>query len=127
MSEALTIAHVTPYPWESASEVNEHVRRSTAELAARGHRVLIVAPSGSQELVRDGRRAVRTGDLFSDDGSPRLLAVGEALPPLPGRARAAVPIDVTRTIAGLFERAALDLCHVHEPFAPSVASVALRH
>ena len=27
----------------------------------------------------------------------------------------------------LFERAALDLCHVHEPFAPSVASTALRH
>jgi hypothetical protein len=27
----------------------------------------------------------------------------------------------------LFERVALDICHVHEPFAPSVASVALRH
>ena len=41
--------------------------------------------------------------------------------------RAALPIDVARTIADLFERAALDLCHVHEPFAPSVASAALRH
>ena len=57
----------------------------------------------------------------------RVLAVGEALPPLPGRRRAALPIDVARTISDLFEVAALDLCHVHEPFAPSVASTALRH
>jgi len=57
-----------------------------------------------------------------------VLAVGETLLPAPERARAtAVPIDIARTIEGLFEGAALDLCHVHEPFAPSVASVALRH
>ena len=56
-----------------------------------------------------------------------MLAVGEALPPLPGRRRAALPIDVARTISDLFEHAAIDLCHVHEPFAPSVASTALRH
>jgi len=124
-----TIAHVTPYPWESGHEVNEQVRRVGDELAARGHRVLIVAPSGSQDLVREGRRAVRAGELLSDDGSPRVLAVGEALPPLPGRTRAgaAVPIDVARTIEELFDHGGIDICHVHEPFAPSVASVALRH
>ena len=124
-----TIAHVTPYPWESGHEVNEQVRRVGDELAARGHRVLIVAPSGSQDLVREGRRAVHAGELLSEDGSPRVLAVGEALPPLPGRARAgaAVPLDVAHTIEELFDRGGLDICHVHEPFAPSVASVALRH
>jgi len=124
-----TIAHVTPYPWESGHEVNEQVRRVGDELAGRGHRVLIVAPSGSQDLVREGRRAVRAGELLSDDGSPRVLAVGEALPPLPGRTRAgaAVPIDVARTIEELFDHGGIDICHVHEPFAPSVASVALRH
>jgi glycosyltransferase involved in cell wall biosynthesis len=58
-----------------------------------------------------------------------VLAVGEALPPLPGRTRAgaAVPIDVARTIEELFDHGGIDICHVHEPFAPSVASVALRH
>ncbi|MEY2533993.1 MAG: hypothetical protein QOF29_1903 [bacterium] len=128
MPGPFAIAHVTPYPWETGHEVNEQVRRVSGELAARGHRVLIVAPSDSGDLVRESRRAIRSGELFSDDGSPRVLAVGEALPPLPGRARAAaVPIDVARTVEELFERAALDLCHVHEPFAPSVASVALRH
>ena len=128
MPGPFAIAHVTPYPWESGHEVNDHVRRVSDELAARGHRVLIVAPSDSQELVREGRRAVRNGELLSADGGPRVLAVGEALPPLPGRARAAaVPIDVARTVEELFDRVALDVCHVHEPFAPSVASVALRH
>jgi glycosyltransferase involved in cell wall biosynthesis len=127
VSGPYAIAHVTPYPWESGNDVNEQVRRVSAELAARGHRVLVVAPSGSQELVRESRRAIRAGDLFRDDGEPRLLAVGEALPPLPGRTRAAVPIDVARTVEELFERAAIDICHVHEPFAPSVSSVALRH
>ncbi len=79
--------------------------------------------------MREGRRAVRAGELLSDDGSPRVLAVGEALPPLPGRTRAgaAVPIDVARTIEELFDHGGIDICHVHEPFAPSVASVALRH
>ena len=129
MPGPFTIAHVTPYPWESGHEVNEQVRRVGDELAARGHRVLIVAPSGSQDLVREGRRAVHAGQLLSEDGSPRVLAVGEALPPLPGRARsgAAVPLDVAHTIEELFDRGGLDICHVHEPFAPSVASVALRH
>ena len=129
MPGPFTIAHVTPYPWESGHEVNEQVRRVGDELAARGHRVLIVAPSGSQDLVREGRRAVHAGELLSDDGSPRVLAVGEALPPLPGRTRAgaAVPIDVARTIEELFDHGGIDICHVHEPFAPSVASVALRH
>jgi glycosyltransferase involved in cell wall biosynthesis len=125
-----TIAHVTPYPWESGHEVNEEVRRVGAELAARGHRVLIVAPSGSHELVREGRRAVRGGDPLPGDGAgPRVLAVGEALPPLPGRVRsgAAVPLDVAHTVQDLFERVEIDICHVHEPFAPSIASVALRH
>jgi predicted metal-dependent phosphoesterase TrpH/glycosyltransferase involved in cell wall biosynthesis len=124
----LSIAHVTPYPWEAAHEVNEHVRRVAEELAARGHQVVIVAPSSSQALVREGRRAVRGGELFAPDGAPRILAVGEALPPLTTRTRtAALPIDVARTIEALFEHAVLDLCHVHEPFAPSVASTALRH
>jgi glycosyltransferase involved in cell wall biosynthesis len=125
--EPLSIAQVTPYPWEDRHDVNTFVARVSDELAARGHRVLVVAPSSSRALVRDSRKAVRTGALEPAPGEARVLAVGEALPPLPGRRRAALPIDVARTISDLFERAALDLCHVHEPFAPSVASTALRH
>jgi glycosyltransferase involved in cell wall biosynthesis len=126
----LRIAHVTPYPWEDEHDVNTYVRRAAEELADRGHAVLVVAPSNSAALVRDGRRAVRAG-VSPEPGEVRVLAVGEALrvgEPHPGRSRAALPIDVARTVSDLLEGpAAPDLCHVHEPFAPSVASAALRH
>jgi predicted metal-dependent phosphoesterase TrpH/glycosyltransferase involved in cell wall biosynthesis len=125
----LSIAQVTPYSWESGHEVNVAVRRTAEELAKRGHRVLIVAPAHSTDLARESRAAVRKGeDLFSQDGAPRVLAVGEALPvPLTGRRRAALPIDVSRTVESLLSDTPLDVCHVYDPFAPSVASVALRH
>jgi glycosyltransferase involved in cell wall biosynthesis len=126
-AEPLSIAQVTPYQWEDRHDVNTFVERVSQELATRGHRVLVVAPSSSNTLVRDSRKAVRSASLRAEPGEVRVLAVGEALPPLPGRRRAALPIDVARTISDLFEVAALDLCHVHEPFAPSVASTALRH
>ena len=125
--EPLSIAQVTPYPWEDRHDVNTFVARVSDELALRGHRVIVVAPSSSRTLVRESRRAVRNASIEPAPGEVRVLAVGEALPPLPGRRRAALPIDVARTISDLFESAALDLCHVHEPFAPSVASTALRH
>lgn len=38
-----------------------------------------------------------------------------------------LPVDVSRTIEDLTEGARLDFLHVHEPFAPSAASAALRH
>ena len=38
-----------------------------------------------------------------------------------------LPLDVSRSIEELLDRAELDFVHVHEPFAPSAASAALRH
>jgi hypothetical protein len=49
--EPLSIAQVTPYPWEDRHDVNQFVDRISQELARRGHRVLVVAPSASHELV----------------------------------------------------------------------------
>ncbi len=124
----LTIAQVTPYTWESGHEINRMVARVSDELAARGHRVLVVAPSGDHAAVRATRAAIRAArdrpeSLFAD-GAPRVLAVGEGLPA--GSRRAALPIDVSRTVDALHAEVALDLCHVHDPFAPTVASAALR-
>ena len=101
------------------------------ELAARGHRVLIVAPSESSTLVRDTRRALRNGAdelLARADGRPLVLGVGEVLPFSPTQRRAAsLPVDVARTIEDALATLPLDVVHVHEPFAPSASSVALRH
>ncbi|HEU4976220.1 MAG TPA: PHP domain-containing protein [Baekduia sp.] len=134
--EPLAIAQFSPYPWEDGNEVNAYVARLSDELAARGHRVVVAAPSRDDEAVRASRRAIRAGEALGAPGEVRVLAVGEALtirPPGgaagagPSRRRAAVPIDVARTVEELLTRTPLDICHVHEPFAPSVPSVALRH
>ena len=141
-----SIAHVTPYPWEAQEhEVNAYVARVTRELSARGHRVLVLAPSRSQERVRASRKALRAARgggradsllAGTDGGEPRVIAVGEVLdlqpsrptrtPPTRRRAPA-LPIDVARTIEELLSTVALDFVHVHEPFAPSTANAALRH
>src|SRR5437660_774898 len=84
MPARFSIAHVTPYPWEEANnEVNAHVREVSEELSRRGHRVLVLAPSRSQELVRASRRALRAarGDgqrmlEGSDGGAPAVVADG---------------------------------------------------
>ena len=57
-----------------------------------------------------------------------VLGVGEVLPFSPTRRRAAsLPVDVARTIEEALTALPLDVVHVHEPFAPSASSVALRH
>ncbi|MGH2987909.1 MAG: hypothetical protein ACRDLO_14650, partial [Solirubrobacterales bacterium] len=56
--ERLSIAQVTPHPWGARHEVNEFVGRVSAELAARGHRVVVAAPSDSRRALRDSRRAI---------------------------------------------------------------------
>jgi predicted metal-dependent phosphoesterase TrpH len=149
-----SIAHVTPYPWEAEdNEVNAHVRRVAAELSRRGHRVLVLAPSHSQERVRESRRELRATRggasggaslLEGTDGGGacgyRVIAVGEVLDlqsssrnrttptHAPTRRRApALPIDVARTIEELLSTVPLDFVHVHEPFAPSASNAALRH
>jgi glycosyltransferase involved in cell wall biosynthesis len=128
---SLAIAQVTPFAWEATNEVNEYVARVSAELAARGHRILIVAPSQSSSLVRDSRKAIRSrADQLLEDasGEPLVLGVGEVLPFAPTRRRAAsLPVDVARTIEEALGTLALDVVNVHEPFAPSASSVALRH
>ncbi|HEV3053272.1 MAG TPA: glycosyltransferase [Solirubrobacteraceae bacterium] len=130
--DRLAIAQVTPFAWEASNEVNEYVARVSDELARRGHKVLVIAPSESAALVRDTRRAVHTDPEKLLDragaGRPVVLGVGEVLPFSPARRRAAsLPVDVARTIEDALSSIALDVVHVHEPFAPSASSVALRH
>ncbi len=137
MAPRFAIAHVTPYPWEAQeNEVNAYVRSVASELSRRGHRVLVLAPSRSQEQVRASRRALRAArerpqSLLesTDGGEPRVIAVGEVLDVPTGSSRPtrALPIDVARTIEELLGTVELDFVHVHEPFAPSTANAALRH
>jgi predicted CoA-binding protein len=139
MSTSFSIAHVTPYPWEVENDVNAHVARVATELSRRGHRVLVLAPSRSQERVRASRKELRSARARAggastllegtDGGSPRVIAVGEVLDVvgLTRRRAPALPIDVARTVEELLSTVDLDFVHVHEPFAPSTSNAALRH
>ena len=133
-AERFSIAQVTPYPWEQHHEVNRFVERVSDELCARGHRVVVVGPSETRDPVRQGRATVKAlkqdpDALFAEPGCAATLAVGQSVALGSGRSSrpVAVPLDVSRTLEQLFERAELDLVHVHEPFGPSAASAALRH
>ena len=138
--QPLAIAHVSPQPWGRPHEVNEYVGGVARQQAEAGHRVLVAAPSPSRSQIRDARRVIREaeddpGRLFDAPGVPRVgddgppvLAVGQgiALPRGPRPRAAPVPLDVSRTLERLFETAAFDIVHVHDPFAPSTSSTALR-
>jgi predicted metal-dependent phosphoesterase TrpH/glycosyltransferase involved in cell wall biosynthesis len=134
-SHGLTIAQVTPHPWRSRHEVNEYVARLAAELTGRGHRVVIAAPSGSRREVRESRRLIAAAAerpsavLGGADAEPRVLALGGGIPlPRGPRPRAApLPVDVSRALDRLLVGLEFDIVHVHDPFAPSLASAALRH
>jgi glycosyltransferase involved in cell wall biosynthesis len=131
VTDRLRIAQVTPYPWEQHHEVNRFVERLSDELCVRGHQVLVVAPSDSRELVREGRARIDAQRedpeaVFAEEGCASLVAVGQSLPFRRGGSMA-LPLDVSRTLEELLERTELDFVHVHEPFAPSAASAALRH
>ncbi len=79
--------------------------------------------------MRESRRLVRQApeSLVAEPGV-RVLGVGEVLPFSPNRRRAAsLPVDVARTIEDTLSAVPLDVVNVHEPFAPSASSVALRH
>jgi glycosyltransferase involved in cell wall biosynthesis len=128
---AFSIAQVTPWPWEQHHEVNRFVERLSDELCARGHRVVVVAPSDSRELVREGRAKVAEmrsdGDsVWAEPGCATVVAVGQSLPFRRGGS-VSLPLDVSSTLEDLLDRVELDFVHVHEPFAPSAASAALRH
>ncbi|GAC1435249.1 MAG: hypothetical protein NVSMB51_04330 [Solirubrobacteraceae bacterium] len=133
MPTSFSVAHVTPHPWEAQTDLNRFVERTTSELARRGHKVLILAPSESPRLVRQSRKQLRAArdhpERLLGDGAPALFAAGEVLAmPSGGRGRQpALPVDVTRTVEELLATVPLDFVHVHEPFAPSTASAALRH
>jgi glycosyltransferase involved in cell wall biosynthesis len=127
---AFAIAQVSPHPWEARSELGIYVEGIAGELAARGHRVLIVAPSESARRAGASRRALRDARadpsaLLGRDGEPGLFFAGEVLSAT-GRGPG-LPVDVARTVEELLSVLPLDFVHVHEPFAPSTASAALRH
>ena len=133
-AERFSIAQVTPYAWDQHHEVNRFVERLSDELCSRGHRVVVLGPCDSREVVRESRRLVRdVGSdpecVFGDPGTANFVAVGQSLPFPPARrgGSMSLPAQVSRTIEDVMTSCPFDFVHVHEPFAPSASAAALRH
>ena len=104
------------------------VRRALRARAPRGRRSR--PPTRASSSARAARRSTRSRAIPTPcsptRAAPRCVAVGQSLPFKRGGS-VSLPIDVSRTLEDLLDRAELDFVHVHEPFAPSAASAALRH
>src|SRR4051794_41669301 len=82
--ERFAIAQVAPHPLEDAHEVGTFAAEVSRELAERGHRVLLLAPSRSPELVRESRRLIRAPraapeEIFEPPGGVRPVRAGAVL------------------------------------------------
>ena len=123
------IAQVTPYPWEDRHEVNTFVRAGLRRARARaGTACSSSRRRRSRALVRDSRKAVRARRARAGAGRgarPRRRR-GAAAAAGPRAARRCRSTSRARSRSSS-SAPPLDVCHVHEPFAPSVASAALRH
>ncbi len=126
-----SIAQVTPWPWEQHHEVNRFVERLSDELCARGHRVVVVAPSDSRELVREGAPRSSGSSPIPTPCSPSPAARRCSRSASRCRSGAAARCRCRSTCRARSRTcstsAELDFVHVHEPFAPSASSAALRH
>ena len=101
-------------------------RRARRPRAPRPHRRAVAL---ARRSCATAARAVRGGELArpptaSRGCSPSARRCRRCPAPRAGRRCRSTSRARSRSC---FERAPLDICHVHEPFAPSVASAALRH
>lgn len=133
MSEPLSIAQFTPFPWDECGEINSYVKRLADGLAERGHSVTIAAPAGSRKAVLEARRltsglADDPDLLYAPGEQPRVISMGGMSLPRGSRARPApASVDVGNRVETLLGNARIDLLHVHDPFVPGFSSTALRH
>jgi glycosyltransferase involved in cell wall biosynthesis len=126
---------VSPYALSGSHPVGEHIRGVAGELAERGHRVTVLAPSGSTRALRSGRRRLRALQDGDDDalvalpGEPLAVAVGPALP-LRARGRrrgAAFPVAAAANVAHAVTQGGFDLVHAYEPLHPGPSAAAVKH
>jgi predicted metal-dependent phosphoesterase TrpH/glycosyltransferase involved in cell wall biosynthesis len=133
--EPLKLCLASPFALAGTHPVAEHVRGVATALAARGHRVTVLAPSSSTRALRSGRRRLRALDggddeaLIGLDGEPLQVAVAPAVPLRQrGRRRSAgIPVGARANVALAVGEGGFDIVHAFEPILPGVATSALRH
>src|SRR5688572_26543761 len=120
----LRVCMVTPFAWSQPHPVNEHVASAAAELRARGHEVVVLAPSNRAGELAAGRRALRR---LGRHGTPLdgTVALGPAIPVSRG-SRMGVPLGVRANLSLALTADTFGIVHVHDPGLPSLSYLALR-
>lgn len=144
-SNRLRICHVVPHPWGDTHESVNFVAEVAPRLAAAGHDVVIAAPSDSRAAIRASKSlvtlAARNPEVLFDGttwtgvragagpGAPPVLSIGSRIPLPRGPQPRIAPVagDAGPTIERLLVAGGFDIVHVHDPFAPGLASAALRN
>ena len=116
---SLRVCLVTPFAWSQPHDVNDHVAGVATELRRLGHTVTILAPSNRTRDLREGRRALQSGELGD------VVAVGPALP-VSRRSTMAAPVGVRASLALALAHGRFDVVHGFEPGVPSLSYLALR-
>ena len=114
----LRICLVTPHAWSVPHDTNEHVAGVAAALRARGHEVVILAPSSRSADLVAGRRALQHGKLEG------VVAVSLAARVSP-RAAVGIPVGVRASVATALRRGDFDVVHGFDPGTPGLSYVAL--
>jgi hypothetical protein len=99
-------------------DTNEHVEGVAQALRARGHAVVVLAPSLRSADLLAGRRALQAGTL--DD----VVAISRAVPVSP-RAAVGIPVGVRANVATALRRGDFDVVHGFDPGVPGLAYQAL--
>ena len=119
------VCMVTPFASSRPHPVNEHVSAAARALRARGHEVVVLAPSNRAKDLAAGRRALRR---LEREGRPleATVAVGPAVP-VSRRSRLGVPVGVRANLTLALSTETFDVLHAHDPGVPSLSYLALRH
>lgn len=132
MSTPLRIAVVCPLPWPPSGDVTWRIAREAEALAARGHRVTVLASGRSPEDLAEGRAAlerVAEGDVeavLAAPGTVRVLTVGRAIKATTRR-QVVGPLDLASGVERALTGDAFDIVHLHEPLTPVPLMASLRH
>ena len=93
----LRLCLVTPHAWSVPHDTNEHVEGVADALRARGHEVVVLAPSLRSAELLAGRRALQAGELEG------VVAVSRAVPVSP-RSAVGLPVGVRANVATALRR-----------------------
>ena len=115
---ALRICLVTPHAWSVPHDTNEHVAGVADALRARGHAVVVLAPSSRSADLIAGRRALQSGAL---DG---VVALSRAVPVSP-RSTVGAPLGVRASVLTALRLGDFDVVHGFDPAVPGLSYVAL--